>query len=573
MMKKLSNKGFAISTVIYGLSIMGVLIISILMGILSTTRKNTKELANSIEEELNRFSKTNYTFRYKNNEPAQEYVVPEGQSGYYKIELFGASGGNGGGLGAYTSGVIKLMEKEKLYFYVGKKGSSGRGGGSTDVRTEGGGYATLSSYRNRIMAAAGGGSDPSADGGTMYGYSLSMKSNGGEIDAKDNGDFNLLNGTTLIGTTNSFKLSSVSYSVDGNSPRGHNLGGGGGYNQSNNSTVGGTSYISGYAGQHMTNGRYFYDGMMYPGVNLGDGFAKIEKVSSIIEENNILKRKNLKMNNVVKIRDCLSTSNTNNITWKKLEAIENGKNVVTTSYNTSKPSYSCREYNLIKASNLDEIAVWHNAGVDYRNHTIEVKHSNGVWEFIKGVGNSTELSETETVTGFRISAYQPDYTLQLPDSGNYYIVPVLSENKCLTASDDEFLNNFYTKLDYFNGSKRQIWSITLLPDNLKGNNSLKEYKITELAGYKSLRIIEDESMVGNKIGTSKFNQITRDESLIWEVNPVGNGTYVIASSDKNSRAVTDPYYGTNVVSKNNNEIIIGRNNVNTTRFKLIALDY
>ena len=573
MMKKLSNKGFAISTVIYGLSIMGVLIISILMGILSTTRKNTKELANSIEEELNRFSKTNYTFRYKNNEPAQEYVVPEGQSGYYKIELFGASGGNGGGLGAYTSGVIKLMEKEKLYFYVGKKGSSGRGGGSTDVRTEGGGYTMPPSYKNRIMAAAGGGTDPSADGGTMYGYSLSMKSNGGEIDAKDNGDFNLLNGNNLIGTTNSFKLSSVSYSVNGDSPKGHNLGGGGGYNQSKNSTVGGTSYISGYAGQHVTNDKYFYDGMMYPGVNLGDGFAKIEKVASINEENSTLKRKNQKMNNVVKIRDCLSTSNTNNITWKKLEAIENGKNVVTTYYDASKPSYACREYDLVKSSNLDEIAVWHNAGVDYRNHTIEVQHNNGEWEFIKGVGNSTDLSETETVTGFRISAYQPDYTLQLPDSGNYYIVPVLSENKCLTASDVEDLNNFYTKLDYFNGSKRQIWSITLLPDNLKGNNSLKEYKITELAGYKSLRIIEDESMVGNKIGISKFNQITRDESLIWEVNPVGNGTYVVSSSDKNSREVTDPYYGTNVVSKNNNEIIIGRNNINTTRFKLIALDY
>lgn len=572
MMKKLSNKGFAISTVIYGLSIMGVLIISILMGILSTTRKNTKELANSIEEELNRFSKTNYTFRYKNNEPAQEYVVPDGQSGYYKIELFGASGGNGGGLGAYTSGVIKLMEKEKLYFYVGKKGSSGRGGGSTDVRTDGGGYTMPPSYKNRIMAAAGGGTDPSADGGTMYGYSLSMKSNGGEIDAKDNGDFNLLNGTTLIGTTNSFKLSSVSYSVDGNSPKGHNLGGGGGYNQSKNSTVGGTSYISGYAGQHVTNDEYFYDGMMYPGVNSGDGFAKIEKVASINEENSTLKRKNQKMNKVVKIRDCLSTSNTNNITWKKLEAIENGKNVVTTYYDASKPSYACREYNLVKSSSLDEIAVWHNAGVDYRNHTIEVQHNNGEWEFIKGVGNSTDLSETETVTGFRISAYQPDYTLQLPDSGNYYIVPVLSENKCLTASDVEDLNNFYTKLDYFNGSKRQIWSITLLPDNLKGNNSLKEYKITELAGYKSLRIIEDESMVGNKIGISKFNQITRDESLIWEVNPVGNGTYVVSSSDKNSREVTDPYYGTNVVSKNN-EIIIGRNNINTTRFKLIALDY
>ena len=42
-MLKMNKKGFAISTVIYGLSIMGVLIVSILMGIMSTTRANNRE--------------------------------------------------------------------------------------------------------------------------------------------------------------------------------------------------------------------------------------------------------------------------------------------------------------------------------------------------------------------------------------------------------------------------------------------------------------------------------------------------------------------------------------------------
>ena len=48
-MKKLNKKGFAISTLIYGLSILGLLLITMLMSTLSNTRSNAKEMSNAIE--------------------------------------------------------------------------------------------------------------------------------------------------------------------------------------------------------------------------------------------------------------------------------------------------------------------------------------------------------------------------------------------------------------------------------------------------------------------------------------------------------------------------------------------
>ena len=124
-MKKLNNKGFAITTVIYGLAILGILLMSVLMSTLSQTRVNNADLSKSIEDELNRFSQTSSFFEGtidSDNYPMpQEYVVPSGESGWYKIQLWGAQGGNNGGLGAYTSGVIHLSEGDKLYFYIGKK--------------------------------------------------------------------------------------------------------------------------------------------------------------------------------------------------------------------------------------------------------------------------------------------------------------------------------------------------------------------------------------------------------------------------------------------------------------------
>ena len=109
----------------------------------------------------------------------QEYSAPA--DGTYRIELWGASGGNIGtylgGKGAYTSGYITLKKGQTLYVYVGGQGTNtdvggfnggeslrtgqhiygSSGGGATDVRLIGGSWDDFNGLKSRIMVAAGGG--------------------------------------------------------------------------------------------------------------------------------------------------------------------------------------------------------------------------------------------------------------------------------------------------------------------------------------------------------------------------------------------------------------------------------
>ena len=87
--RKLNSKGFAITTVVYGLSIMGIMLIAIIMGVISANREHNRTLAKSISEELSRYSKTETSFSSQVS-GGQEFIVPEGQSGWYRIELWGA---------------------------------------------------------------------------------------------------------------------------------------------------------------------------------------------------------------------------------------------------------------------------------------------------------------------------------------------------------------------------------------------------------------------------------------------------------------------------------------------------
>ena len=59
---KLNNKGFAISTLIYGLSIMGIMLIAILMGIMAVNRTNNRLLSDQIEEDLTKYSQTDTSY-------------------------------------------------------------------------------------------------------------------------------------------------------------------------------------------------------------------------------------------------------------------------------------------------------------------------------------------------------------------------------------------------------------------------------------------------------------------------------------------------------------------------------
>ena len=91
---KLNNKGFAISTVLYSLLIMVFLIVTLMMGIMASNRKSNRNLVETIEEELNRYNENATNFAFKDGASGevvpQTYTVPSGQSGWYKIELWGA---------------------------------------------------------------------------------------------------------------------------------------------------------------------------------------------------------------------------------------------------------------------------------------------------------------------------------------------------------------------------------------------------------------------------------------------------------------------------------------------------
>ena len=237
-------------------------------------------------------AKFGYTGNY------QVFTAPS--SGYYKIEAWGAKGGDApygeGGKGAYTSGTIELSKNDKLYIYVGGKGATaytngvvvpggyngggyaegqsygsrnwGSGGGATDVRYFGTTTPTENDLvwnselgiNSRIMVAAGGGGgysegsgspDTGGAGGALIGINGRQTSSwcygeggsqiqGGKItnDCNESGRYsNLVTG---------------SFGAGGDCPDNCSGGGGGYYGGSRSGHVasagGGSSYISGHAG-------------------------------------------------------------------------------------------------------------------------------------------------------------------------------------------------------------------------------------------------------------------------------------------------------------------------------------
>lgn len=115
--------------------------------------------------------------------------------GTHTLTVWGAQGGNTGGKGGYSTGVVNLNENIKLYIYVGGQGSTGssggfngggttgsgggRGGGASDIR-----IGTDSLYARVIVAGGGGGKGQDScaaggvGGGTTGGGSASQSSCG-----------------------------------------------------------------------------------------------------------------------------------------------------------------------------------------------------------------------------------------------------------------------------------------------------------------------------------------------------------------------------------------------------------
>ena len=318
----------------------------------------------------------------------EEYTVP--RDGYYYIEMAGAQGGASDtslSLGAKTSGYIELKAGEKLYFYVGKQGTSpntncrstgyefngggiakpgqittacgGTGGGATDVRLVSGNWDDTSSLISRIMVAgAGGGPIGSAKyncphGGTLYGLEsiyADYQSYLGNPGTQTSGGAAPPKFISAVsnGTAGSFGKGGYG-GGNGNmasTDRGGGGGGGSGYYGGSGASGlsnglwpggGGSSYISGYAGVNSvkesttithTNQTLHYSGKYFIGGKMVEGQNEGNGYAKITYVGKKPRRKTTKLNNVRYIKNCISNSSYGiNNHWLELQAIKDGINI------------------------------------------------------------------------------------------------------------------------------------------------------------------------------------------------------------------------------------------------------
>ena len=548
-MKRLNNRGFAISTLLYGLMLMSLLIVFALLGNLGTSRQNTSSFVDKVEDELNRFSIANTEGEYIGGEidsTGREYIAPS--AGWYKIELWGAGGGASGGRGAYVSGIMYLSENEHIYFYVGERGgnddtfnSGSRGGGATDVRLISGDWDSDESLQSRVMVAAGGGA--SGDGGALVGL-------GASSGTQSSGTFGMATSTSR--------------------------GGGGYYGATGDG--GGSSFIMGYAGVRIRDGANvttdtmksfsihrgdytddgemilepytptIYNGFMVEGVNSSNGKFKIGKVSDNDIDNPPRKGSNTKLNQVRYIRDCVvqDSDTANTAFWLEIQAMKDGNNIADDSGVTISSSggnltsvdkindgiaddsskaasiygvgEKCVVVSLPTAEDLDEVAVWHRYQGSTIGHNLAVSSDGVNWNYIRNKStdpnSSGQENEVETSDGVRYNSFQYDVLGEIPD-GNYYIFSADTLNLALTAKDEG--SSIIADMQTFTGDDDQVWRVY---------RSGGQYRI-ESTQYQKVW-----SVSGSSIGqlVSLLDENSSMVSQNFSIVSLQNGYYVISSN-------------------------------------------
>ena len=232
-----------------------------------------------------------YTYDYSGS--VKSVTLPAGK---YKLEAWGASGGNsqhgaGGGKGGYSTGVVTFNSETTVYIAVGQAegafngggygySSDGTyGGGATSIATANGQLSALANNKNSVLLVAGGGGsggctswNGGAGGGAnqngQQGYGGSSYGAGGY-------------GGTTTGSSQNNGSYGAGFGQGGSSSSGYygSGGGGGGYyggsageNQSGGGTAGGGG--SGYASSSLT------DVSGIAGEHSGNGYAKITVIEA-----------------------------------------------------------------------------------------------------------------------------------------------------------------------------------------------------------------------------------------------------------------------------------------------------
>ena len=518
-MKKMNNKGFAISSLLYGLLLVAFLVVAVLMSVMASNRKNTSTLINKIEEDLNRHSLTVTEFEYTDD--VQEYIVPPGKAGWYKIELWGGAGAGTIGdttdkRGSYVGGIVYLPENMHLYFYVGGAGIEGTttynqlnsttagGGGATDVRTlSAGKNGDVQTSKETIFMLAGGGA-----GGGRYAES--------------------------------------SY---------------------NGGTDAGTSFISTYGGQRMEENLPILNSVMMHAVNGGSGKATIELVSQ--NPQNVLPAKKTNgLSNILEVRDCLTVSgfgasnegrNGGNELWTEVQVYaevtssslysQNMTGVVKsdsgtfrgdalpdTIKNTSMAAISGKKTTagitngtqsciIIQLGgtrrNIEEISLFHHitGGTQVLGEEISVRSNSGQ-AFSPIITYDANTLPTETTEGIRISARQLGRNEVPEGSHNYYLELSNGPGRLATATTSDDKRNI-TQLMFNEGAKKRKWTITKLADG--------KYKIVDAHDFLALQPSQTDStgLAENGITVSTISQYTDEMWQKWNILHQPSGYHMI----------------------------------------------
>ncbi len=510
-----NNKGFAISTLLYGISLMGVMIVVLLMSIMSSNRKNTSTMVKDVEEELNRLSLTNTTINTDGTD--KPYVIPEKGSGWYKIQLWGA--GSATKYGAYTSGIIYLNAGQNLYFDIG---STATGKSANTV-------VKVSNDTNTIT---------SSGGGLVKDYTYIMRAMGkdqGKDGPSQAGAGKITTGNFIAGYPGVrayfANTSEKKYTVGNLSFV---------YRQFviNNDDRGFDTASTTYA---------FLDPYIVTGVNVGVGKAKIDKISSNSKNNPPINLSSKATFSNIKITQTMGAKGLNEIQALYYDGttgeVANGitstdatlKNAcdydistTATFNNGQEKTYNCTS------------RPYYGIGLNHPNKTItsiDLKLSNGQ--------NIHLGSGTEPAYGIYYSLLKASVfglrTGEFPDSADFWIGPADSPNVLMTS--DTSSNVITARIS---DSQNQKWHIEKVGSY---------YKIVESSKNYSLRIDDVDEHTGEDYSNAEENSYLSTATPfkepnglneeLWQLVVAPDWRYVyIKSAKTKTRAKQDLYLGT-----------------------------
>ena len=256
-----------------------------------------------------------YTYNCNDDKVTCQPISITLTKGYYKLELWGAQGGNVsdlmGGYGGYSRGVIAVKDPIKLYLFIGASGFEGESG-LTENAFNGGGKGTF--YTKDYSSASGGGATDirtgldlntriiiaGGGGGASYHISGSKSrgGSGGGLHGEDGLDgiysgsrYNSgKGGKNDEGGSSTQQKGVLGYGGNQTGSASIGSGGGGGYYGGGSGQAygasggGGSGYISPLLLMPlMINGNSsmpsFYTGLISSKGHIGDGAIKITKVS------------------------------------------------------------------------------------------------------------------------------------------------------------------------------------------------------------------------------------------------------------------------------------------------------